>query len=87
MSWSKMDKYIERRIKKFVIANMDGCYLKRLPTDSYCFVKNIEAATKFMGSQLASEYIHYYYRDTGIIDNELLVVPVIISYELIKEGS
>ena len=83
-------KWMDRRnenIRKYVIATLSSPtrYLKSLHFGRYCFVEDIEGATKFLSKKLANKMISYYIADTGDSDVELVVVPVEITYNLIKE--
>lgn len=81
----KNNTYIEKKITKYVIATMDGKYLKKTPAKKeYCFVEDIELATKAMTRKMINMILDYYYMDTGL-EIELVVVPVNITYELVDE--
>ena len=81
----KENKYIEKQITKYVIATIDGKYLKKTPAKKeYYFVEDIELATKAMTRKMISTILDYYYMDTGL-NIELVIVPVNITYELIDE--
>lgn len=78
--------YVEKKITKYVIATMDGQYLKKTPAKKeYCFVEDIELATKAMSKKMMNMILDYYYLDTGI-NMELIIVPVNITYELVDES-
>lgn len=82
---NKSNTYVEKKITKYVIATIDGKYLKKTPTKKeYCFVDDIEMATKAMTRKMGNMILGYYYLDTGI-KIDLIVVPVNITYELIDE--
>ena len=77
--------YVEKKITKYVIATIDGKYLKKTPAKKeYYFVDDIELATKAMTKKMINTILDYYYMDTGL-NIELVVVPVNITYELIDE--
>lgn len=80
-------KILEKQIRKYVIATLSSPtrYLKSLHFGRYCFVEDIEGATKFLSKKLTNKMISYYIADTGDSDVELVVVPVEITYSLIKE--
>lgn len=80
-------KVLEKEIKKYTIVTLNNptTYLKSLHMGKYCFVDDIEQSTKFISKRTAEKMIDYFYSDTGLIDIELLVVPIKISYELINE--
>lgn len=84
---NKDNKYIEKKIKKYVIATIDGTYLKKIPAKKeYYFVENIEIATKAMSKKMIQQVLDYYYQDT-MTNIELVIVPVEITYELIDESN
>lgn len=77
--------YVEKKITKYVIATIDGKYLKKTPAKKeYYFVDDIELATKAMTKKMINTILDYYYMDMGL-NTELVVVPVTITYELIDE--
>ena len=83
-----MKRYLEKKIKKYVIATLDNptLYLKKTPAKSeYCFVEDIELATKTVSKKLMEQILNYYYLDTGLNNIELVVVPIEITYEIIDE--
>lgn len=82
-----MEKYLEKKIKKYIIATLGNptLYLKKIPSKKeYIFSEDIEYATKAMSKNVAEQIKKYYYIDTGS-DIELVVLPVDITYELIDE--
>lgn len=82
-----MDKYMEKKIRKYVIATFGSptLYLKKTPSKKeYMFSEDIELATKSMSQNIAEQIKSYYYVDTGS-NIELVVLPVEITYELIDE--
>ena len=82
----KEDKtFVEKKITKYVIATIDGKYLKKTPSKTeYCFVEDIELATKAMSKKMMKTILDYFYMDTGL-NIELVILPVNITYELIDE--
>lgn len=81
-----MKKYLEKKINKYVIATLNNptLYLKKIPTKKeYYFVEDIESATKTVNEKLANLVLSYYYSDTGL-NTELVVVPIEITYEIIE---
>ena len=80
-------KVLEKEIKKYTIVTLTSptAYLKSLHMGKYCFVEDIEQATKFVSKQTANKMIDYFYSDTGLTNIDLLVMPIRISYELINE--
>ena len=82
-----MKKYLEKKIKKYVVATFDNptLYLKKIPAKKeYYFVEDIETATKTMSKKMAELILQYYYLDTGL-DTEIVVVPIEITYEIIDD--
>ena len=82
-----MEKYLEKKIRKYVVATFGSptLYLKKVPSEKeYIFSENIEYATKSMSYNVAEQIKSYYYSDTGS-NVELVVLPVEITYELVDE--
>lgn len=82
-----MKSYLEKKVRKYVIATLDNptLYLKKIPAKKeYYFVEDIEVATKTMSKKLAESILQYYYLDTGL-DTEMVVVPIDITYEIIDD--
>ena len=80
-------KYIEKKIRKYIIATFDNPtrYLCKTPGEKeYLFTKDIEYATKTMRYNLAEQVKQYYYNDTGMTI-DLVVLPLDITYELVDE--
>ena len=82
-----MNDYLEYVLERYVIATTDSPtkYLV-FKDDRISFTKHISNATKTAGRITANTIRNEFYAFTGRDDIELVVVPVIISYELIKEG-
>ena len=81
-------KFLEKRVRKYVIAALTSptAYLYKKPGEyEYKFFKNIEKATKFLERFDAEIFLKEYYEATGDDNLELIVIPVDVSYELIKE--
>lgn len=81
-----MKKYLEKKIIKYVIATLDNptLYLKKTwGTTEYCFVEDIEIATKGVKKHVMEQVLKYYYFDTGL-DTELVIVPIEITYKIIE---
>lgn len=89
MNWIERNKrnMIEKEIKKYIVANADtGNYLKvELRNKKYDFVDNIEMATKTMDRSSANVIIGRFYSDVSANDQNLVVIPLKITYELIEE--
>ena len=82
-----MNRYLEKKIIKYVAATLDNptLYLKKTPAKpEYCFVEDIEMSTKTLNKKLMEQIISYYYIDTKI-NVELVAVPVEITYEIIDD--
>lgn len=82
-----MKKYLEKKVKKYVIATLDNptLYLKKTwGYSDYCFVEDIEVATKGVRKQVMEQVLKYYYYDTGL-DTELVIVPIEITYEILED--
>ena len=82
-----MKKYLEKEEKKYVIATMDNptLYLKKTPAKpEYIFTPDISIATKAVSYKVAEQIRKYYYCDTDVA-LDLVIVPVSITYELIEE--
>ena len=79
-----MNKYREKELKKYVIADLSypTNYLHSLRNGRYNFIDNIVVATKFvnknMAQKICDECIKNFYMD-------LVVVPVLITYEIVEE--
>jgi len=79
--------YIEKETKKYVIATLGNptLYLRKTPAkNEYCFVEDIEQATKTVSKNVMKQILRYFYYDTGV-DTELVVVPIKITYKIIEE--
>jgi hypothetical protein len=82
-----MKKYLEKKARKYVIASLGNptLYLKKTAGKSeYSFVEDIEIATKALKESVMNQVLRYYYLDTGL-DTELVVVPIEITYEIIDD--
>lgn len=82
-----MNSYIAKKVKKYVIATLDSPtkYLKSLGQENgFIFTDNIEYATKAVGKFTADTLLECFYAENNI-ETELVILPVVISYELINE--
>lgn len=82
-----MKKYLEKKIRKYVIATLDNptLYLRKTPSENeYCFVEDVEMATKALNATVIKQILQYYHFNTGL-NTELVVIPLEITYELIDE--
>lgn len=79
-----MKRYKEKEMKKYVIADLSQPtnYLRSVRTGNYCFVDNIVAATKFVGKTTAQLICDECMRN---FDIDLVVIPIIITYEIVEE--
>lgn len=77
--------YIEERLR-YVIASLDDptMYVKVWGNKKYSLVDSLVPATKYADRGLANEMIGYYRESTGDM-RELVVLPVMITYDLIDE--
>lgn len=77
---------MEKKIRKYVIATLTNptMYLQSLHFGKYAFL-DIVGATKFMTKGMANNMISFYRHDLCDYETELVVLPVEITYELIKE--
>ena len=79
-----MKKYLEKEIKKYVIADLSQPtnYLHSLRGGRYNLIDNIIVATKFINKTIAQQICNECIRN---FDIDLVVVPVLITYEIIEE--
>lgn len=77
----------EREYLRYVVAYLDdegrAVYLHSLHGGRYQFVEEIEYATKLKGTAAAK--IFYKFAVQDLPDKELVLLPVVISYELVKQ--
>lgn len=83
------EKILDKQVLRYVIATtVSGkpTYLKKkLQKAEYSFVENIDDATKCTSYAVAESVRKYYEYDTQDTRAELIIIPVVISYELVKE--
>ena len=81
-----MDSYLESVLGRYVIATLTNptTYLI-FKDDNITFTKQISRATKTAGRATANAIKNEFYAYTGRTDVELVVLPVKISYEILKE--
>lgn len=81
-----MDNYLESAIDRYVIATLDNptAYLI-FKDENITFTRQISRATKTAGRITANTIKNEFYAYTGRTDIELVVLPIRISYEIIKE--
>lgn len=81
-----MNSYLEGVLDRYVVATLDTptTYLV-FKDENITFTKQIYRATKTVGRNTANSIKNEFYACTGRIDIELVVLPIKISYEIIKE--
>ena len=81
-----MNNYLESTLDRYVIATLDNptTYLI-FKDDNITFTKQISRATKTAGKNTANTIKSEFYAYTGRTDIELVVLPIRISYEIVKE--
>lgn len=81
-----MNNYLEGTLCRYVIATLDNPtnYLI-FKDDNITFTKQIYRATKTVGRTTANAIKNEFYAYTGKSDIELVVLPIRISYEIIRE--
>ena len=79
-----MNRYKEKEIKKYVIADLSQPtnYLHSLREGRYNFIDNIVVATKFLNINIAQQICDECIKNFNM---DLVVVPIVISYEIIEE--
>ena len=80
-----MERYKEKELYRYVIADLSQPtnYIMSLRNAKYCFIDNIIKATKFRNKRIAEDICNECIRNTDI---DLVVVPVMITYEIIDES-
>lgn len=83
------EKILDKQELRYVLGTaVSGktTYLKKaLAKAEYEFVTDITKATKTVSAKIANIILENYVRDTGDTTSELIVIPLLISYELVKE--
>lgn len=79
-----MNRYLEKETKKYVIADLSQPtnYLHSLREGRYNLIDNIIVATKFVNKNTAQQICDECSRNFQI---DLVVVPIIITYEIVEE--
>jgi len=76
----------EREYLRYVVAYLDdegrAIYLHSLHGGKYMYVEEIEYATKLKDEDAAEMFYEFACKD--LLDKELVLLPVIICYELVK---
>ena len=77
---------IKEELSRYVIATFDNptTYLSRI-NGEYCFIDNLKECTKFTTKNTANVLKNYFYKDTGLNEIELVVLPLKIEYKLVNE--
>ena len=83
-----MNNYLESTLERYVIATLDNptTYLI-FKDENITFTRQISRATKTAGRNTANAIKNEFYAYTGRTDIELVVLPVRVSYEIIKEAN
>ena len=79
-----MNRFKEKELFRYVIADLSQPtnYIMSLRDANYCLIDNIIKATKFRSKKVAEDICEECIRNTDI---GLVVVPVMITYEIIEE--
>ena len=81
-----MNDFLESTLDRYVIATLDNPTSYLIFKDkNIAFTKQISRATKTAGRTTANAIKNEFYAYTGRTDIELVVLPIRISYEIIKE--
>ena len=81
-----MENFLESIINRYVIATLDNPtkYLI-FKDDNISFTKYITRATKTAGRATAQAIKNDFYAYTGRTDMELVILPIRIGYEIVRE--
>lgn len=81
-----MEKFLENVLYRYVVATLDNPtqYLV-FKDNNISFTKHISKATKTAGKKTAETIKEEFYICTGMTDVNLVILPVVISYELVRE--
>lgn len=81
-----MNDYLESTLYRYVIATLDDptTYLI-FKDENIKFTNQISRATKTVGRATANSIKNDFYAYTGRTDVDLVVLPIKISYEIVKE--
>lgn len=81
-----MEKYIEKQLRRYVIATLDSPAQYLLVEDGeVSFTNDIIKCTKAVSKRTAEYMRNLFYEKTRQTDIELVVIPLVITYELICE--
>lgn len=80
-----MTRYKEKELYRYVIADLSQPtnYIMSLRNANYCLIDNIIKATKFRNRHIAEDICNECIRNTRL---DLVVIPVMITYEIIDES-
>ena len=80
---------IEKVKECYVIASVDNngntVYLRYLLNKKWEIVRDIEVASKVADVDFATEVLKDYYYDTQCYEDQFVIVPLKITWELVKE--
>ena len=83
-----IEKILEKQELKYVLGTaVSGkpMYLKKeLAKIEYSFTTDITKATKACSAKIARILLDNYIHDTGDTGSELVIIPLVVSYELVK---
>lgn len=83
-----MNNHLESILDRYVVATLDNPTTYLIFKDgNITFTKQISRATKTAGRTTANAIKSEFYAYTGRTDIELVVLPIKISYEIVKEKS
>ena len=79
-----MNKYKEKEVKKYVIADLSQPtnYILSNRNGNYCFIDNMVSSTKFVSRKTAVGICNECIQNCNI---DLVVVPLLITYEIVEE--
>ena len=81
-----MNNYLESALDRYVVATLDNPTVYLIfKDDNITFTRQISRATKTAGRNTANTIKNEFYAYTGRTDIELVVLPIRISYEILKE--
>lgn len=81
-----MDKYIEKELKRYVIATVNDPSRYLVVEDGeVSFTSDIIKCTKAVSKRTAEYMRNLFYEKTGQTDIELVIIPLMITYELVCE--
>ena len=85
----KNNNFIEKVSNNYVLASLDKdgntVYLRYLLNYKWEITSDIERASKMNTPELAKEVLNNYYYDTNCVDDIFVIIPMKITWELVKE--